>query len=105
MAGTSRSAKSRTTKATTAKALKGDLPERFAEAEEKGYFGHVPDANPNSAYSLEGGPPTASNAALVASGDKAAADSAAGSAAVADASGASATDADETDTTDGDNPD
>ena len=95
MAETNRSRSSRTRSATAdPEAAKGDLPAKYAEAEEKGYFGTVPDQNPNSEYSLEGGPPNKSNAELVAAG------SAAGAAAVA---GTDETDTDETDTGDGDN--
>jgi hypothetical protein len=45
---------SRTGTGADAEALKGDLPERFAEAQEKGYFGTVPDQPPNEAYTLAG---------------------------------------------------
>ena len=38
----------------TAEQLKGDLPERVAEADEKGYWGTVPDPTPNEAYTLAG---------------------------------------------------
>jgi hypothetical protein len=33
-----------------------EVQKAFDEAEEKGYFGTVPDPHPNSAYSLESGP-------------------------------------------------
>lgn len=38
----------------TADQLRGDLPERVAEADEKGYWGTVPDPTPNEAYTLKG---------------------------------------------------
>ena len=34
--------------------LAGDLPERVAEANEKGYWGEVTDPTPNEAYTLAG---------------------------------------------------
>lgn len=38
----------------TGEQLKGDLPDRVAEANEKGYWGEVTDPTPNSAYTLSG---------------------------------------------------
>lgn len=84
MAETNRSRSSRTR--SEAEALKGDLPDRVAEATEKGYYGTVPDVVPNEEYSLEGGPPTITNAEAIARN------------AAAGVAGADATATDETDT-------
>lgn len=48
-----------------------DLPERFADANAKGYWGEVPDPLPNSTYSMEGGAPTITTAETVAAAEAA----------------------------------
>jgi hypothetical protein len=45
-----------TAKKDDAEAAKGDVAEKVADEQAKGYVGDVPDPLPNSAYSLESGP-------------------------------------------------